>query len=79
MPASVTGNAECDQIFQRIMAEFTSEIKMMDFQHFCGTAILASPSIPIQNLNLKRLIAHGVQFQSRFFLAYSSHPVSQHQ
>ena len=47
MPASVTVNAKRNQIFRYIMAELTSGIQMMDLQHFSGTAILASPSIPI--------------------------------
>lgn len=76
MPTSVTVNTKCNQIFQGIMAELTPGIQMVDFQRFCGTAILASPSIPIQDLNLERLIAHLIQFQSGFFLAYSLHLVS---
>jgi hypothetical protein len=56
MPASMTVNTERNQILRRIMAEFTSGIKMMDLQHFRGTAILASPSIPVQNLYFERIV-----------------------
>lgn len=56
MPASVTVNTKRYQIFLCIMAELTSGIKMMDFQHFCGTAVLASPSIPLQDLNFERIV-----------------------
>jgi hypothetical protein len=45
MPTSVTVNTKRNQIFRYIMAELTPGIQMMDFQHFCGTAILATPSI----------------------------------
>jgi hypothetical protein len=62
MPPSVTVGTKRNQIFRCIMAELTSGIKMMDLQHFCGTAILASPSIPTQDLNLERLVAHQIQF-----------------
>jgi hypothetical protein len=37
------------------MAELTSGIKMMGLQHFCGTAILASPSIPVQDFDFEML------------------------
>jgi hypothetical protein len=47
MPPSVTVSTERNQIFRCIMAKLTSAFKMMDLQHFCGTAILASPSIPV--------------------------------
>jgi hypothetical protein len=73
MPVFVTLDAKRDQIFQCIMAELTSAIQMMDFQHCCGTAILAAPSIPIQDLNPERFVAHQIQFQSGLFLAYSLH------
>lgn len=56
MSVSVTVNAERNQIFRCIMAEFTSKKNMMNLQHFCGTAILASPSIPVQNLNFERIV-----------------------
>jgi hypothetical protein len=56
MSASVTVHAERNQIFRSIMAKFTSRIKMMDLQHFCGAAILASPSIPVQNLNFEGIV-----------------------
>lgn len=45
----------------------------MDFQHSGGTAILAPPSIPFQDLNPERLIPLGIQSQSGAFLAYWLH------
>jgi hypothetical protein len=57
MPPSMTDNTERNQILRCIMAEFTSGNNMMDLQHFSGAAILASPSIPIQNLNFERIVS----------------------
>lgn len=45
----------------------------MDFQHFGGTAILAPPSIPFQDLDPKCFISLGIQSQSRALLAYWLH------
>jgi hypothetical protein len=47
MPPSMTVSTKRNQILRCIMAKLTSGIKMMDLQHFCGTAILALPSIPV--------------------------------
>ena len=61
MPVSVAFNTKRNQIFRCIMAEFASGIQMMDFQHLCGTAILASPSISIQDLDFERFVALRIQ------------------
>jgi len=61
MPMPVTVNTKRNQIFQCIMAELTPGVQVMDFQHFCRTAILASPAIPIQNLDFEYFVAHRIQ------------------
>ena len=73
MPAFVTGNAKRNEIFPRIVAELTPGVQMMDFQHLCGTAILASPSIPVQDLNFERFVALRIQPYSGLFLSQSLH------
>ena len=47
MPMSVTVDTKRNQILQCIMAELTPGVLVMDLQHLRGTAILASPSIPV--------------------------------
>jgi hypothetical protein len=69
MPASVTVNAKRNQVIRGIVTELTPRFYVMDFQHLCRTAILASPSISFQHFILERLVPFGIQFQSRLFLA----------
>jgi len=61
MPASVTANTKRNQVFRCIMTELTSGIQMMDFQHSCRTAILTSPTIPLQDLILECLVHLRIQ------------------
>jgi hypothetical protein len=46
---------------------------MMDLQHLWGAAILASPSIPVQDLDFECFIFLHFQSQSALLLAYSLH------
>jgi hypothetical protein len=69
MPACVTVNAKRNQVIQGIVTKLTPQFYVMDFQHFCRTAILTSPSISFQRFILDRLIPFGIQFQSWLFLA----------
>lgn len=73
MPASVTVNTKGNKVFRHIMTELASAIKMMDLQHFNGTAVLASPSISVQDLYFELFVLLQFQSQSGLFLAYSLH------
>lgn len=73
MSASVTFDAERNQIVQAIMTKLTPRFQMMDFQHVCGTAILATPSISAQYLIPECFVHLRMQLQSWLFLAQSSH------
>ena len=55
------------------MTELTPRFHMMDFQHFCRTAILTTPSIPVQHLIPECFIHLRMQLQSWLSLVQSRH------
>jgi hypothetical protein len=61
MSFSVTIHTKRNQIFRCIMAQLTAGIQMMDLQHLCGAAILASPSIPVQDLDFECFVFLHIQ------------------
>ncbi len=67
--SSVTANAKRNQIKRCVVTELTSSFQMVDLEVPWSTAILASPSVTLQDLVMKRFVLVWVQFYSRLLLA----------
>jgi hypothetical protein len=58
----VTVNTKSDQILRYVMAQLTPGFQVVDLEQFCGTVVLASPSIAVQDQYFERLVLLHIQF-----------------
>ena len=61
----MTSTAECNQIQFVIGALLTAQMLVVDLQVLSGTADLAPPTIPTQNLFSELFVGFGIELQAR--------------
>jgi hypothetical protein len=64
----MTTGAKRNQVLHHVTAELASALHVMDLQAFHGTALLASPSISLQNLDSQFLVLFRAQFKPGLLL-----------
>ena len=63
----MTFDAQRDQVFEAVMPELTPQLDVMNLQVLDCAAILAAPSIPLENLPTKVLVCLCFEAHSWLF------------
>jgi hypothetical protein len=72
---TVTIGAKSNQIFASIIAKCAARTNMVRLEAFRSSAILASPAIPVQDVDTKLAIGISVKSKSRLSLPNRFHAV----
>ena len=63
----MTRSTQCDQILLGIVALEAARLNVMDLKIFSSAAILASPSVPVENSSVEFLVGSSIESQPWVF------------